>query len=153
MIAGTAGYDVHATHLGQKLSTLRTENTVQHPPACDALLEGVRHRQRLLVDFLLHEVAVATPFSGIGAEIAFLDRPLHLLGVAIVNGDAAPPHHGNVTLFQKLEAPSYRQQRRHIRRDKILIDAQPNNNRAAGPCQHHGVGIMETDDHQGVGTL
>jgi hypothetical protein len=99
----------------------------------DAPFQGFGNHRRLLEDFLEHEMAV-TAFARCAAHLAGVGQgPFHRVAVPVINGEAFALHFGDIAFFQKDEGLRDRHQGENIRGDEMLLDADAQHQRAAGP--------------------
>gem|GEM_PF-3013895 len=126
---------------------------VEATPISGPALEGLRDGPGLLVDLLEHEVTILAALDGVGGQIAFADRARGGRAAGVRDLDGLTAHLGDVALLEKHEAPGHGQQRRHVGRHEIFIDAKPDDDRTSGPGEHHTVRIAFGYHRKSIGSL
>jgi len=105
------------------------------------------------VDLLEHEVTILAALDGVGGQIAFADRARGGRAAGVRDLDGLTAHLGNVALLEKHEAPGDGQQRRHVGRHEIFIDAESDDDGTSGPGEHHTVRIAFGYNRESIGSL
>ena len=89
---------------------------------------------RLLVDLLLHEVAVVALVNVEGLAARALQRPVHRLAVLVVDVDPVMRQDGEVALLQVPDLVGEGRQRDAVRAEEHLALAFADDERRAAPC-------------------
>ena len=153
MIAGAAGDDVHVLGALEDFRRGRAEGGLEQPAIGHALGQRVGDRARLLVDFLEHEVAVLALLGRIRRQLALAHRALGGVAVLVEHLDRGAANVGDVAFFEEHEAARHRQQRRDVRGDEVLVDAETHDHRATFAREDDALGLGFADDRQRVGAF
>ncbi len=153
MEAGAAGDDGDRLDLVEDAVGGQAESRVEYAAVLQPAFQGFRHGARLGEDFLEHVMPVAGLVRRIGRQFGqgFLAR--HLGAGLIVNVDLGARDLGDVAFFQENEALGHRQQREHVRCNKIFANAQPDHERAAAPRDDNFFRVVTTYHPEGVSAL
>ena len=151
--ARAAGDDVHRPGPPEDFRGVRAEGGCEQPAVGDALLERLRHRARLLVDFLEHVVRVLALVGRIGGELAFLGRAMHRLA------DRSTTR--TLRWWISATSPSSRKMNRRVtgsRADtsdatKFSPVPESNHDRAPTARNHQVSGVCLAHDDERVGAL
>ena len=142
MEAGPARHDAHGLGTRKDSGRRRAERRLEELSAGDALLQGLRHRTRLLVDLLEHVMRILALLRIVRRQLALVRGPLHGVSFAVEDAIARAADLRDVTFLQDDEPTRHRQQRRHIGRDVVLVLTQADDDRAALAGEDDAVGVM-----------
>ena len=143
VVAGAAGQEQHAVDVGQHGSRVGAEQ--RRIDAGDGF-EGVRDRARLLEDLLLHEVPVGAELDRDPRRFDRDHGPLGALAAGVVDRPAFGAHVGDVALVEIGEAVRHRKEREGIGREKMVVGADADDERAAGARTDDPAGLARRDD-------
>ena len=150
VIAGAAGEDLHRFHVGQHFGRIRTEQRRFEAAEVDDAFQGVADRARLLVDFLLHEVAVRAQLQRGQRHVGDVHVTLHLRVLRIEHAHAVAGDFGGVAFFEEDDFARCADDRGHVGGDEVLALAEADQQRAAHARGHHGRRIAPVDHRQRV---
>ncbi len=131
MIAGTAGQDGDGLDVGQYGFGFRAKQCGRERRSHDSGLQRVRERARLLVDFLLHVMAIVAQLRHVRGQFGNMHRAGDLFALAVINVGMQKSQISDVAVFQIDQPLSHWQQRRGIRGNEMFFDPQTDDERAA----------------------
>ncbi|MNS40655.1 hypothetical protein D3C72_729800 [compost metagenome] len=152
VVTGTTGEDLHAFDARQHRFGILAEQFGREATGVDGRFDGVAQCTRLLVDFLLHEVAVRAQFQRGQRDIGEMHIALDRLIVAVEDAHTITADLGGVALFQEDHLARGRQHGRHIGRHEVLALAQTDQQRAAHAGAHETFWFSTADHGQCIGT-
>ena len=112
-------------------------------------LECVGERARLLVDLLLHVMAVRPEGHRLVGELGEVHAALHRLAARVDHAIAAGADLSAIAVLQIHDAPRHRQERGDIRGGEILAVADAKEKRRSAACDDHSIRVARRDDGKG----
>ncbi len=153
MVAGAAGNDVQAAHLGEQFVAIHAKNIGKHAVRTDACFERGRHCIGLLEDFLLHVVAVFATLHCVGGQLAFMHGTLDAFPAEAVDLHTVARDLGNVVLVEINDLVGDLDKRLRVRAQEMLANTHANQQRCAVTRTDHTAGLLAADDGNGVSTF
>ncbi len=153
VVAGAASDDLNAPDRVEDGAAIGAERALEEPRSAQTRFQGIGHGTSLLEDLLVHVVAVLTELDGIGFQGADSERALHALTGTVVDADLARADIHHITVVQGNETLRDLHQRGNVGGDECLPVSDPDDKRAAAACADHTIGLVGTDDADGVGSL
>ncbi len=127
---------------------------VQHHPAVpepgrDRLADGLR----LLHDLLEHEMGIAALFCRGHVPVHLVMLLFHRHQLVVKHVDAVRRQHGDLPVVHIGHIPGVLDDGRHVGGKIVAVLTKAQDQRAVLPGGNEGIGIVGTDDAQGVGAL
>ena len=152
MVAGAAGDDVNP---GEVADVLRRQmQIVQHHTAVpDAGGDGLADRLRLLHDLLGHEVGVAALLRCGHIPVHQTVGLLHRQQLVVKHVHAVGGEDSDLPIVHVHHVPGVLDDSRHVGGDEVAVLTVADDEGAVLPGGNEGVGVIRTDDAEGVGPL
>ncbi len=151
VIARAAGEDQHRIDIPKNALGFRTEKLRGNGLRARHHLQGVRHRHRLLEDFLLHVVAVVSQLDRVGGELRNMHRAAYRLAARVADAHAVEGELGAVAVLEVDDALRDLDERRGVGGREVLAVAEAEEQRRAVASHHQPRAIGLVDDRDRVG--
>lgn len=151
VIAGAAGKDGHGLDSAEDSGGFLAEQFGSQAARQQGVLQRVGQCARLLVDFLLHEMAVGAELGHVGGKLGDVHLARDFAARAIDDAHAQQAQVGDVALLQVDHALGHRQQGGGVGSDEVFLDAKADDERAAAARGHQLMRRIPGDDADGIG--